>query len=46
MFGIPDSALPSIFPNLVNFPTPKLAFLGRAATVRNPEPEDSRWFSF
>jgi uncharacterized protein (DUF1501 family) len=26
-FGIPDSALPSIFPNLVNFPTPKLGFL-------------------
>lgn len=27
-FGIPDSALTSIFPNLINFSTPKLAFLG------------------
>ena len=27
-FGIPDSALATIFPNLVNFPTPKLSFLG------------------
>jgi uncharacterized protein (DUF1501 family) len=27
-FGIPDSALAAIFPNLVNFATPKLGFLG------------------
>jgi uncharacterized protein (DUF1501 family) len=26
-FGVPDSDLPTIFPNLVNFPTRKLAFL-------------------
>jgi uncharacterized protein (DUF1501 family) len=27
-FGIPDSALASIFPNLANFPTTNLGFLG------------------
>jgi len=27
-FGIPDSALPTIFPNIVNFSTAKLGFLG------------------
>jgi uncharacterized protein (DUF1501 family) len=27
-FGIPDSALATVFPNLVNFTTPKLGFLG------------------
>ena len=27
-FGIPDSALPTVFPNLPNFPTAKLKFLG------------------
>jgi uncharacterized protein (DUF1501 family) len=27
-FGIPDSALPAVFPNLPNFGTPKLGFLG------------------
>jgi uncharacterized protein (DUF1501 family) len=27
-FGIPDSALPSVFPNLANFPSWKIGFLG------------------
>ncbi len=27
-FGIPDSALATVFPNLANFPKPKLSFLG------------------
>jgi uncharacterized protein (DUF1501 family) len=27
-FGVPDASLPSIFPNLVNFPTSNLGFMG------------------
>jgi uncharacterized protein (DUF1501 family) len=27
-FGIPDAALPTVFPNIVNFGSPKLSFLG------------------
>ncbi len=27
-FGIPDAALATVFPNLANFSTPKLGFLG------------------
>jgi uncharacterized protein (DUF1501 family) len=27
-FGIPDGTLPVVFPNLANFPSPKLGFLG------------------